>query len=50
MSAQDLKNIQGGSAPEWCVGSGGCWDPVKKHVIQTDVLNTVLKNLKRDNS
>ncbi|MGN7864684.1 bacteriocin-like protein [Chryseobacterium sp.] len=30
MSTQDLKKIQGGSAPEWCVGSGGCWDPVKK--------------------
>ncbi|WP_409333636.1 bacteriocin-like protein [Chryseobacterium lactis] len=30
MSTQDLKNIHGGNAPEWCVGAGGCWDPVKK--------------------
>ncbi|WP_141395729.1 bacteriocin-like protein [Chryseobacterium timonianum] len=30
ISKQELKNIQGGSAPEWCVGPGGCWDPIKK--------------------
>lgn len=30
MSTQDLKKINGGSAPEWCVVPGGCWDPIKK--------------------
>ncbi|UHO38922.1 bacteriocin [Chryseobacterium capnotolerans] len=46
ISKQELKNIQGGSAPEWCVGPGGCWDPIKKDVIQREnALNTILKKI-----
>ncbi|WP_262497848.1 bacteriocin-like protein [Chryseobacterium aurantiacum] len=36
LSIQNLKNIQGGYAPEWCTGTGGCWDPVKKRCYPVD--------------